>query len=103
MSKEPVYSYTSSQKSRFPSCKKNSKSIPEHLAMVSSKLLLLSVTTLVLGASMLAYITGGGDEFYFEAVSAEHGGKELTKIQENVTCGASVHFVLFGFMYHASI
>jgi len=43
--------------------------------MVSSKFIVLSVTTLVLGATMLAFLTGGGDEFYFEAVSAEHGGK----------------------------
>ena len=42
--------------------------------MVSSKTIVLSVTTLIMGASMLAYLVGAGDNFYFEAVNEEGKG-----------------------------
>ena len=38
-----------------------------YFKMVSSKVLLLSVTTLVLGAVLLGVLTNSGDRFYFEA------------------------------------
>ena len=48
--------------------------------MVSSKFILLSVTALIMGAAMLAFLTGAGDSFYFEAISADPEQGEATDI-----------------------